>query len=265
MQIKKLNLRKLNNTRDLGDLPSANGVKIRRGKLLRSGKIYKLPKSTLSAFEKIGVDTVVDMRTEKERQEYPSSIINGATYYHLPLMCTATSGITHEKSIARTMMEESKKLKNEFATAPEYMMKMYEIILFSEEPQKNLKKFFELVLSEEKCILWHCSAGKDRTGIAAMLLEWVLGVDEDIIVQDYVASDRFQRRLRLPQRLGLVIAPLPRRFKLFLYAQMKAKPEYINGAMQAIKERYGTVENYFVNALGITEEQIAVLKDKYLE
>lgn len=265
MRIQRLNLKKLNNTRDLGGLPAADGKKLRYGRLIRSGRLYKLPKSTVKKLEEMGVDTVIDMRTEKECQEYPSYPLNGATYYHLPLMCTATRGITHEKSMARTMMEESKRLKNEFGTAPEYMMKMYEIILFSEEPQKNLKKFFELAINEEKCMLWHCSAGKDRTGIAAMLLEWVLGVDEQTIIADYVASDRFQRRLRLPQRIGLVIAPLPRRFKLFLYAQMKAKPEYVTGAMQSIKDKYGTVEAYFNEALGIDEKQIQLLKDKYLE
>lgn len=265
MRIQRLNLRKLNNTRDLGGLPAEGGKRIRSGKLIRSGKIYKLPKSTVKRLEEMRVDTIVDMRTEKERQEYPSSSINGATYYNLPLMCTATRGITHEKSMARTMMEESKRLKNEFGTAPEYMMKMYEIILFSKEAQKNLKKFFELALNEKNCMLWHCSAGKDRTGIAAMLLEWILGVDEQVIIADYVASDRFQRRKRLPQRLGLIIAPLPRRFKLFLYAQMQAKPEYITGAMQAIKDKYGTIEAYFENALEISEENIRTLKDKYLE
>lgn len=265
MRIQKLKLKKLNNTRDLGGLPAEGGKKIRKGCLIRSGKIYKLPKSAVRQLEEMGVDTVVDMRTEKERQEYPSSTINGATYYHLPLMCTATRGITHEKSMARTMMEESKRLKNEFDDAPAYMMKMYDILLFAPEAQENLKKFFGLLLAEEKCILWHCSAGKDRTGVAAMLLEWVLGVEESVIVDDYVASNRFQRRLRLPQRIGLIIAPVPRRFKLFLYAQMKAKPEYVKGAMQSIKDKYGSVEAYFTDALGITEEQIRQLKDKYLE
>lgn len=265
MRIQKLKLKKLNNTRDLGGLPAEGGKKIRKGCLIRSGRIYKLPKSTVRKFEEMGVDTVVDMRTEKEREEYPSSTINGATYYHLPLTCTATRGITHEKSMARTMLEESKRLKHEFDNAPEYMMKMYDILLFAPEAQENLKKFFELVLAEEKCILWHCSAGKDRTGVGAMLLEWVLGVDEEVIIADYVASDRFQRGTRLPQRLGLIIAPIPRRFKLFLYAQMKAKPEYVIGAMQAIKDKYGDINSYFTNALGISEEQIQQLKDKYLE
>lgn len=264
MRIERLRLKKLNNTRDLGGMPAAGGKVIRRGKLIRSGRLYKLPQDTVDALRKMGLTTVVDMRTERERTENPSTVIEGVKYYHIPLTCTATTGITHEKSMASTMFEESKRLKNEFGNADNYMQSMYEIILFSDFSRRQLKAFFDIVAQEEGCILWHCAAGKDRTGIAAMLLEWLLGVDEELIVKDFVASDRFQRRKRLPQRLGLVIAPVPRRFKLFLYSQMKAKPQFIRGAMQSIKQKYGTVEQYFFKALGIDGGQIQKIKDKYL-
>lgn len=265
MHIEKLKLRKLNNTRDLGGFTTTDGRKIKRGKLIRSGKLYKLPKSTQQKLKDIGLTTVVDMRMDIECIEYPTTVIEGVNYYRVPLVCTATTGITHEKSMARTMLAESKRIKNEFGDCDNYILKTYEIILFDKASQEKLKEFLDLVVKEEGCILWHCSAGKDRTGISAMLLESLLGVDEELIIDDYVMSDTFQRHKRNLQKVGLWLMPAFFKFKTFLFAQMAAKPQYISGAMTAIKQKYGSVTEYCKQALGVTDEDIQTLKNKYLE
>lgn len=265
MSIERLNLKKLNNTRDLGGLPAEGGKEIRRGKLIRSGKIYRLPESTVNKLKAIGVTTIVDMRTDREREEYPQTFIENIRYVHLPLTYTATAGITREKSSARTMLEESKRIKSEFGTAENYMLGAYETILFDKHSVDQLKRFFDVLLKEDGCVLWHCSAGKDRTGLAAMLVEAVLGVDEKHILEDYVISDVFQKRKRGAQKIGLRLSPVPRRFKQILYAQMAAKPQYILGAMKEIKARYGSVKEYCKQVLELTDEEINLLKEKYLK
>ena len=265
MRIQRLNLKKLDNTRDLGGMPTKDGRKIKRGKLIRSGRLYKLPAQTIDALKSIGVTTIIDMRTDRERLEYPPALIDGVTHVHLPLVCTATTGITHQKSMAKTMMSESKRIKEEFGNADNYMTSMYSIILFDDDGKKRLKTFFDYVLKEEGCLRWCCNAGKDRTGICAMLLEGLLGVDEKLIVEDFAATKRFQRHKRAAQRFGLFISPIPLRFKHILYAFMDAKPQYIRGAISQIKEKYGSIENYCKQALGLTDEDVQFLKDKYLE
>lgn len=265
MRIEKLYLKKLNNTRDLGGFPAADGKKIKYGKLIRSGKLYNLPKSSVAALEKMNITTIVDMRIERERLDYPCTEISGARRVNLPLVCTATTGITHTDSMAKTMLEESKRIKTEFGTADNYMASVYCHILFDDESRVKLKEFFELVKADENCILWHCNAGKDRTGLCAMLLESVLGVSEELIIKDYCASKRFQHKKRLIQKWGLFIAPIPRKFKQILYALIEAKPQYITGAIKEIKARYGTVLGYCKSALGLSDDDIKFLKDKYLE
>lgn len=265
MYIEKLLLRKLNNTRDLGGIPAANGKKIRAGKLIRSGKLYKLPLVTREYFKKTGVKTVIDLRIDNEVEEYPSTPIEGAEYVRIPLVCTATPGITHDKSMARLVRKESKRLENEFADADDYMKNVYTAMLFNEQSRESLKEVFRIFLTEQGCVLWHCSGGKDRAGIVAMLLESALGVDEKIIIEDYVASQRFQRRKRNLQKLGLKIAPISRKFKQILISFMDAKPQYIMGAIQELKQRYGSVEGYLREELGLTAADIGALKDKYLE
>lgn len=266
MRIERLNLKKLSNTRDLGGFPAADGKKIRRGKLIRSGRLYKIPQSTINALQNMGVSTIVDMRIERERIEYPCTIVPGAKHINLPLICAATTGITSEKSMASTMLKESKRIKSEFGNADNYMKSVYELILFSPDSQHRLKEFLDLVRDEEGAILWHCNAGKDRTGISAMLLEHLLGVSEELIVQDYCISQKFfQPSMRRAQRLGLLIAPIPLQFKRILYALMDAKAEYIISAIEKMKERHGSVINYCKEALGVTDEDIKILRDKYLE
>ena len=265
MDIQKLHLQKLNNTRDLGGFPADGGRRIKHGKLIRSGKLYKLPRLTLSHLEKLGVTTVVDMRNGLERQDYPDSVIKGARQVNLPIELAGAQGITQTKSLIKIWREESKRIESEFGTADRYMQDVYERMLFDAQSQKTLKEFFSLVIENENCILWHCSAGKDRTGIAAMLLEAVLGVDEELIIEDYVISNKFQRRKRTAQKIGLLIVPVAKDFKRILYALMIAKPEYITYAIDKIKERYGSVVKYCKQCLGLTDENIELLKNKYLE
>ncbi len=265
MHIEKLILRKLNNTRDLGGLPAEDGRKIRKGKLIRSGQLYKLPFITRENLRRLGVTAVVDLRIDTEVEEYPAAAIEGARYIRIPLVCTATAGITHEKSMRRTMFKESKRLEAEFGSADDYMRRVYSSMLFNGQSIAALREIFGIFLTEEGCVLWNCSGGKDRTGIVAMLLESLLGVDEEVIKADYVASQRFQRRKRNIQKIGLRILPASAKFKRILFAFMDAKPQYITGAIAEIREKYGSVKDYCKTALGLTESDIARLKDKYLE
>lgn len=258
-------LKKLNNTRDLGGIPAENGQSIKYGKLIRSGKLYKLPKKTVDKLKEYGVTTVIDLRIFTECEEHPDTKIDGAEYYHLPVLCTATAGITREKSMRRTMGLESKRIKKEFGTVDKYMTEMYCSILFNEEPQSQLKKVLRLIIENEGCVIWHCSGGKDRAGIVSMLVESLLGVSEDIIIADYVSSHYFQRRKYFWSRLALIIAPCSLRFKKILFAMMAAKSRFLTEAMDRVKEKFGSVIEYCKQALEITNGDIALMRKKYLE
>ncbi|MBO4989857.1 MAG: tyrosine-protein phosphatase [Clostridia bacterium] len=263
--ITTLRLKKLNNTRDLGGLPTKDGRVVKYGKLIRSGKLFKLPEKTIARLHQIGVTKIVDLRIDTEIGEYPDTMIPGAEYIRIPLLCTATAGITHDRSMRRLMAKESRRIKEEFGSADNYMIAMYESILFQKDPQQKLAEFLHMLIEEEGCVLWHCSAGKDRAGVCAMLVEGILGVDEHIMELDYCLSDVFQRRKRSWQKIGMTIAPVSGQFKALIIAMMKAKRIYIHAILEKIKERYQSIPNYCKEALGITEEEMKALRDKYLE
>lgn len=263
--IKRLPLDKLPNTRDLGGLPAEDGKTIKYGKLIRSGKLYKIPPKTVAALKNIGVTTIIDLRIFTELEEYPDTVIDGVKCVHLPVLCTATAGITRDKTMQKTMVSESKRIKTEFGTADNYMSAMYQSILLNEEPQKLLKQTLRLIIENEGCIMWHCSSGKDRAGIVAMLIESLLGVSEEVILLDYKASVKFLRAKFFWNQAGLVIAPCSLRLKKILYGMMKAKPRYMLEAMQAVKEKYGSINEYCKQVLDVTDEDIELMKKKYLE
>lgn len=259
-----MKLKKLFNTRDIGGFPTEDGGKIKKGKLIRSGKLYKIPEETVEALKNYGVTTIIDLRIFTECEEAPDVLWEGVKYYHLPVLCTATTGITREKSMSRTMAIEARRIKKEFGTTDNYMTAMYKSVLFSEEPKELLKQCLRIIIENDGCVLWHCSGGKDRAGIVAMLVESLLGVSERNVVQDYAASHRFQRARFFWNRFGLVIAPLRLRFKSILYGMMAAKPFFLTETMKEIKEKYGSVVNYCKAELGITDEDIKILKEKYV-
>lgn len=265
MYRKNIILKKLNNTRDLGGMPTEDGRKIKNRKLLRSGRLNRLPIQTAKALKELGITTIIDLRIQTECDEHPDTKIDGIRYVWLPLLFTATTGITTEKSMYKTMLKESKRIKREFGTVDNYMISTYLNVLFNKQAQDGLKKFLRLVRDEEGCILWHCASGKDRAGICAMLVESLLGVPEKVIVSDYMLSQDFCRRKFVVNRLALAVAPLRFRMKKILYGLMRTKEEYLMGVIEALKRRYGGVVEYCKQVLGVTDEDVSLLKEKYLE
>ncbi len=262
-----MHLKKLNNTRDLGGFPTEDGRMICPGKLIRSGKLWKLPKSTRATLQGMGVKVIIDLRIDNEVEEYPSTMLEGAQYIRVPLICTATPGITFSKSMAGLMKDESKLIETQFKDADEYMHKIYTDILFNDESCSKIRDVFDIFLDTDTtdgCILWNCSGGKDRAGIIAMLLESVLGVPEELVIQDYIASQEFQHRKRNAQKVGLKIAPISHRFKELLYAFMDARPEYMQDAIDTMKEQYGSVTGYCKAELKLTDIEIETLRAKFL-
>lgn len=263
--VKSLNLKKLRNTRDLGGLKTEDDKQIKSGKLIRSGKLSKLPAKTVDALKALGVSTIVDLRIFTEIEEYPDTLWEGVRYVHQPLLCTATPGITRDKSMRITMVKEARRIKKEFGSADNYMAAMYKSILTSEEPKRHLTAVLREIIENDSCILWHCSGGKDRAGIVSMLVETLLGVKWEDIMADFVASARFHKRRYFWNRVAIYTIPATTRFKKILLVMMETKPRYLTESIDMLNEQYGSVINYCKAELGVTDQDIEKMKAKYLE
>lgn len=265
MLIEKLNLKKTKNMRDLGGFPAGDGKTIKRGKLIRSGRLSKLPPETVEALQAMDIRTVIDLRTDREIAEHRPTLLNGADYHYIMLTGTTPPRLSASKRMASEVYAQSKRAKRDFGSYENYMLEMYKFIVFDPESQQKLKTVFRLLIDSEGCTVFHCNSGTDRTGIISMLTESALGVDRQLIIEDYMASRTFQLRRRYWQRFGLIFAPVRLCFKRLLFAQMLPKRQYMTGLMDEIELRYGSVVGYIKNALGVTDDDIKTLKEKYLE
>ncbi len=264
MKIKKLKLKKLNNTRDLGGITTTDDKVIKRGHLIRSGKLYNLPKSTIKKLNAYNIDAVLDLRSPTELKNRSDSILKNATYLQLPLQCTATPNILQDVSMRTLYTKEALKIPTEFATCDDYMLSMYKHLLTSDYSKSILSQVFQCFLKYDK-VLWHCNGGKDRTGLVAILLEGVLGVSEDTIIEDYVISSKFRWVKNTINKFALSLTWLNKNFKDILKCMMTSKKEYVLFILDYIKREYGSITKYCKKELNLTDENIFELKNKFLE
>ena len=240
------------NFRDLGGMKNSEGRFVKWGKLFRTDEMNKLSAEDLAYLGSTGLKTVVDFRTEAEKKGGMGGMIPEA-YDRNP----STVEHTYELPInaGNIFSDEVIGYISSGATAEELepiMVRTYEEIVSVDEYVAMLKQFFTYVQNENCLPLsYHCSAGKDRTGVATMLILSALGVDKETIMSDYMFSkdciagkyDRYVAMLP-------AIAPL-----------VTVKENYLNAAYDKITEKYGSVDNFLTETLQV---DIQKMKSLYL-
>ena len=243
------------NFRDLGGYSTVDGRTVRWGVLYRSDSLHNLTTSDLQRLASLKLSRVFDFRSENEVAREPDRLPEGAKWISLPMLDASTK-IWHEQR--KEMIKNMRTLKpaeflratnSELATkfTPEY-------------------KFFyhELLASNGDPILFHCAAGKDRTGFAAATILRILGVPQDIIMQDYLLTNRY---LLDAFKWNLFIGTIlkGKRFTDGIRGFMIADESYLNTAFETVEKEYGSFKNYARNGLGLTDQDIERLKTYYLE
>jgi len=268
VKIEKIKVKKLRNTRDLGQFETLDGKKVKPGVLFRSGRIDRLSVKGIKKFlGKYNITTIIDLRTQVEVNEskhftYP----NFVDFYHIPVLNQQFFGITHEiNKMSRAMMEQRKKISENY-TGEDYLIEMYKSIVFEPSSQRHFATVFDILTSKnEGALLYHCTGGKDRTGILSLFILTLLGVSEEDILDDYVASNVFNANYnRSREILMAIFLFFAKRFRRLLSAMLYTKREYLKETINAINEKYGSVENYLYTEINITPEKHQKLKELYL-
>lgn len=164
------------NFRDLGGFVGQNGKRILYRKLYRSGELVDLTASDMGTLSDLGFEQIIDLRTKLERKEAPDNTPNGIPNYHLPLLEYGNNK-EYVDQILRGELESR-----------ELMLSVYREL--DSLKITNWKNTFDL-LEDNKVTLWHCSAGKDRASMTTALVLSSLGVEEHIIIEDYMTSNNF--------------------------------------------------------------------------
>lgn len=246
-----LHLEGSRNFRDLGGYRTADGRRVRYGQLFRSGTLSYLTDAGQAALAELGIGTVCDLRTTHERVSEPSvplpqTIRTMAWDYELDHGAIMGAVLVSAPQAAQVRAA----ITEFYRTAPE-------------DFAARFAQIFRMLRESRLPVVLHCTAGKDRTGVATALLLAALGVAHADIVADYALSDRVTdfESIVMQGDSWAFLRQLPPAVRAPLFA---SEPAFIEATLECIRERHGGLEEYLRVRLGLDDEALAQLRQRYL-
>jgi protein-tyrosine phosphatase len=236
------------NFRDLGGYSTADGHQVKWNKVYRSAAINKLTDADMQIVAGRHIYNVVDFRGTEESKKAMDRLLPNTKY----TLCPAGSENVGDWMKIAPSLTSGDSLMTSFYTNTEYFGDRY-------------KPFFNelLQLPDTAALLFHCTAGKDRTGMGAALLLYALGVPKATIMQDYLATNTY-RAAENEQAAKAMVAYMHVKERV-ANDMMAAKQAYLEATFEAIEKRYGSVNKFLTSELGLDKAKIKTLKAKYLE
>lgn len=237
------------NFRDAGGYRTADGKEVILGKVFRSDAIDKLSEKDLKIFKDKKITTVVDFRGVEEAKKAQDKLPQNTNY----LLCPAGS------NNLPTAQDMAKLLKDK-----NFLLDMYGeggLPYFGERYRSLFVKL--LTLQPNEALLFHCTGGRDRTGMASALFLKILGVPQEVIESDYVASNFYLAKNPTMRQMYSGLSTMAGMSENEIKQQMELRPELIRNFFGAINKKYGSIENFFQVEMGIGPNEIAILKQKY--
>lgn len=235
----------IQNFRDLGGYPSyAVRKRLRWGMLYRSAAIDNPSRCAVQEMKNIGVKTIVDLRSDKERPTQGAWARN-FHIVHIPLLAG---------SIENTLeCIESGEIKSDTVYRIVERVSRRLITKYSDE----YRKVFDVLLDADNYpVVIQCSSGNERTGIVSALILSALGVNQDIVLDDYLLSNYY---FNIPTASGYAYQ-LPVQSQEAVTSMLSARENYLNASLQVIKNRYGDVATYLSEGVGLDKKEIKNLQ-----
>ena len=254
------------NARDLGGYKTADGMTVKKGLLIRGASLATAKDADLALLADLPVVKVIDFRTDFEKKGKENRSLPFADYICLPIQPVdngdAPKELTKHKSfdISKIIMfaafnEKAKTIARE----------MYPLMVTRPDCQRQFAAFLRKVIdTPEGAVFFHCTQGKDRTGLAAAYLLSALGVDRETIIADFDKTNQVYAR---------DVRKYCRRVKFFggkeeelavVKAFIGANTDNFIHALDLINAEYGSMDAYLRNVLGLTDADFEILRGRYL-
>ncbi|MCP2030476.1 protein-tyrosine phosphatase [Okibacterium sp. HSC-33S16] len=230
------------NFRDVGGYPTLDG-RVRYGRLLRSDGLYRLGEDGKQHLRELGVGTVIDLRDDFEVGVMPDDLDGlDVRTVHLPLF------------------EGSGASQGEAAVS---LAVLYRRIV-TQHSEVVARALRELLVMDESPVLVHCTAGKDRTGIVVALALLAVGVDRELVVEDYARSEGNLSGEWLENMISIIVehggTETPE-----LRTLMGGSPgEVLDAVLDELEAEHGSVRQYLLRS-GLTLEELSMLQDALVE
>ncbi|WP_424922687.1 tyrosine-protein phosphatase [Streptomyces sp. wa53] len=229
------------NFRDAGGYRTADGHWVKMGEIYRSDALDKLTTADLAKLRRLSVRTVYDLRTESERSAAPDRVPAGATHVVADVLAGSPTftamPTTPEEGVA--MMVEGEK----FMVSGDTAKTAYRTV------------FGGITDDSSHAVVFHCTAGKDRTGWANAALLTALGVPRATVMADYLASNDYRAEAN-----AAALASMPAAQAAVYKPLLDVRPEYLNSGFDEVRERFGSFGGYEKKALGLDAGDVRDLK-----
>jgi len=249
------------NFRDCGGYETTDGARVRWGRLYRSGVLARLSPTAAAQVQALGVRSVCDLRRTAERALHPNPAF-GAKVRRFEWDTEQESSPIRDRAFAAS---------NDAAGVHQAMLTMYERLPFGLQG-RLAGVFAALDHAGQGATIVHCTAGKDRTGVAVALVLGALGVRREAIVEDYALTNTavdLRAQLLGADGTGAGLAataePILALSVTAQNAMLAARPEYIQASLDAIETRHGSVRRYLLDELAIEAAVLERLCERLLD
>lgn len=226
------------NFRDLGGIETTDGRTVKWGKLFRSDDLQNLTEEDVAYLGSIPLTSIIDLRAKGEIKQAPDK--QPPSVRRAFSLNIAPGNLSPERiqlGISRDDVDE-------------LMMEMNCLFVTELTCLDNFREMFRILKDKSNLpLLYHCSAGKDRAGMATALILFSLGVSEKTIIHDYMLSKEY-----LADKYASIIEKYPKVEPLFT-----VKPEYLKAGIKQIKKEHGSIESFLVNILNVDIEKMRKL------
>jgi protein-tyrosine phosphatase len=255
---RKLPFTGAHNFRDLGGYKTEDGRRIKWGKIYRSDNLHSLTDEDVKYLSRLNIKSVVDFRSDEERESEPDRLTPDMTQVLLPI-----------KFQPKELDDETLKnlMKNlTFGTLDSSNLLTDFNIVIVKDFADEYKKFFRHVIENNaEPIVFHCTAGKDRAGFASAMILTVLGVPREKVIEDYLLTNTYVKDHVDSEMLEIELKTFFRADTDNLRKINLVAERYIQAAFDTIDSEWGGMDNYISTALSLTEEDILKLQNFYLE
>lgn len=247
-------MKSLVNFRDIGNIPTIDGKTVKSGFFLRSGEVVNVENSVVDKLlNEYRLRTIVDLRGKKETTERPDDKISGVDYVNIDIL----KDVKGQGASFEELLQGSH-------SADKGMFDLYEELILTKGAKKGYQQFLEMIVSNpDKPILFHCFAGKDRTGLAAALILGSLGVSKDLIFKDYLLTNELRKpanQLITDQlkKQGLTDEQLKE-----VLVMMNVDKRYLEHSFKIMDDEFGGFNKYIIDELNMPNSFFDEMKEAY--
>lgn len=245
----------VHNFREIGGLAAIGTKKIRRGILFRSDELSGLTATDLKKLDQLKIKLIIDLRTPAERKTNPDRLPAGSDIRIVNRPIYNGDRDLSQFQFMKLLIVNGNRFDFEAFVKGHYHS-------FAFKRTAEIKEILNLI-SEEKNLpaLIHCSAGKDRTGLIAAIIQLLAGARQEEVIEDYLVSNHL-----LAERSQMITNSI--RFMSFyristerIKPLLEARREYLENVLNLIYNKYGSIENYLLEACGMKPAGLTKIKE----